>query len=65
MDYFLFNVQFTKYITYRSAPKPPNVMLKIKAVDQRYPTVQLHNKFFINLRLPKHSISPFTVQFVL
>lgn len=50
---------------YLSAPNPPRVILKIRAVDQRYPTVQLQGKFFINFRLPRHIMSSFTVQFVL
>lgn len=58
-------VLFWKSPIYLSAPKPPRVMLNIRAVDHRYPTVQLQGKFFINFLLPRHNILSFTVQFVL
>lgn len=49
--------------TYRSAPKPPSVMLISNAVVHLYPCVQLHFNCFWNERLPRHKRSDCTEQF--
>lgn len=56
---------YSELIIYLSAPKPPNVILINNAVDHLYPWVQLHLSRFWNVRLPKHSRSGWTEQFVL
>lgn len=58
-----YTVYFNKI--YLSAPNPPKVILKMRAVDHLYPPVQLHGRFFKNFLLPRHSILFFTVQLVL
>lgn len=54
---------FSGRFNYRSAPKPPSVILMSSAVVHLYPCVQLHLSCFWNERLPRHNRSGCTEQF--